>query len=77
MKMIHINRDKTDFVTKVRMLGLPASVKAPALAATSGRTLAQLIAPWLGGVWAVFRRRLGEYTFDWIYTANNWGIYAI
>ena len=30
------------------MLGLPASVKAPALAATGGRAVAQLIAPWLG-----------------------------
>ena len=28
------------------MLGLPASVKAPALAATGGRAVAQLIAPW-------------------------------
>ena len=31
------NRDKTDFATEARMLGLLASVKAPALAATSGR----------------------------------------
>ena len=31
------------------MLGLPASVKAPALAATGGRAVAQLIAPWLEG----------------------------
>ena len=29
------------------MLGLPASVKAPALAATGGCAVAQLIAPWL------------------------------
>ena len=41
-----VNRDKIDFATKARMLGLPASVKAPALAATGGRAVAQLIAPW-------------------------------
>ena len=53
-----VNREKTDFATKARMLGLPASVKAPALAATAGRAVAQLIAPcfssiqighWVGG----------------------------
>ena len=32
-----VNRDKIDFATKARMLGLPASVKAPALAATGDR----------------------------------------
>ena len=32
-----VNRDKTDFATKARMLGLPASAGAPALAATGGR----------------------------------------
>ena len=36
---------KIDFATKARMLGLPASVKAPALAATGGCAVAQLIAP--------------------------------
>ena len=41
-----VNRDKTDFATEARMLGLLASVKAPALAATNGRAVAQLIAPW-------------------------------
>ena len=43
--MVHqkcVNR-KIDFATKARMLGLPASVKAPALAETGGRAVAQLI----------------------------------
>ena len=42
-----VNRDKIDFATIACMLGLPASVKAPVLAATGGRAVAQLIAPWL------------------------------
>ena len=41
-----VNRDKIDFATKAHMLGLPTSVKAPALAATGGSAVPQLIAPW-------------------------------
>ena len=40
-----INCNKTDFATKERMLGLTASVKGPALAATGGREVAQLLPP--------------------------------
>ena len=39
-----INRDKTDFATKARMLGLPASAGAPALAATGGRATSATLA---------------------------------
>ena len=42
-----VNRDKTDFATKARMLGLPASAGAPALAETGGLAVAQLLPPWL------------------------------
>ena len=54
----HVNRDKTDFATEARMLGLLASVKAPALAATNGRSVAQLIAPcWTAfTILAIFER---------------------
>ena len=41
-----VNRNKTDFATKARMLGLPASAGAPALAETSGLVVSQLLPPW-------------------------------
>ena len=50
-----VNRDKTDFATKARMLGLPASAGAPALAETGGLTVAQLLPPWLRS------NRIGEW----------------
>ena len=37
---------KTDFATKARMLGLPASTGAPALAETGGLAVSQLLPPW-------------------------------
>ena len=40
-----VKRDKIDFATIACMLGIPASVKAPVLAATGGLAVAQLIAP--------------------------------
>ena len=40
-----VNRNKNDFAPKVRMLGLPASVKAPTLEANVGRAVVQLLAP--------------------------------
>ena len=42
-----VNRNKTDIATKARMLGLPASAGAPALAETSGLAVLQLLPPCL------------------------------
>ena len=41
-----VDCDKTDFEPKARMLGLPASAGAPALAETGGLAVAQLLPPW-------------------------------
>ena len=56
-----VNRDKTDFAIKERMLGLPASVKAPALAATGGRAVAQLKPP------CMLSKFLPKYLQTWYY----------
>ena len=49
-----VNREKTDFATKARMLGLPASAGAPALAETGGLAVAQLLPPWYKQIELIF-----------------------
>ena len=53
-----VNRDKTDFATKARMLGLPASAGAPLLAETGGLAVAQLLPPCRGLRYDFLRKKL-------------------